>query len=119
MIISDVEAKDSEVRTNTEATISCVVSGLTKELDAVTWLKPSQGGPITDGTDSYQIDVGTYEPSTNIQTTVLTVPAGENMADAVFTCVIQSDEHGKTSASPQKTDVESNVFGEFTSFILT
>ena len=97
--------------TDTEATISCVVSGLTKELDAVTWEKPSNGGVITDGTEDYHIDIGTYEPSTNIQTTILTVPAGENTHDAVFTCVIQSDEHGKTSASPQKTDVKSNVFG--------
>ena len=111
MIISGVEAKESEVRTNTEATISCVVSGLTKQLDAVTWQKPSSGDVISDGTDSYQIDVGTYEPSTNTQTTILTVPAGKNTDDAVFTCVIQSDEHGKTSASPQKTDVKSNVFG--------
>ena len=98
--------------TDTEAKISCVVSGLTKQLDAVTWEKPSSGGVITDGTDDYHIAIGDYEPATNIQTTILTIPGPANTADAVFTCVIQSDEHGKTSVSPQKTDVNSNVFSK-------
>ncbi|XP_063676931.1 mucin-17-like [Bolinopsis microptera] len=104
----DVKAKGSEVLTNTEATISCVVSGLSQQLDAVTWKKPSSGGVITDGTDSYNIDIGTYDPGSNSQTTILTVPAGESTADALFTCVIQSDEHAKTSASPEETVVNSN-----------
>ena len=97
---------------NTEAIISCVVSGLTKQLNAVTWEKPSSGGVITDGTDDYHIDTGTYEPTTNIQTTIVTIPGSANTADAVFTCVIQSDEHGKISASPHKTVVKSNIFSE-------
>ena len=98
--------------TNTAATISCVVTGLTKKLDAVTWEKPSSGGDITHSTDSYQIDDGTYDADTNSQTTILTIPAGENTADAVYTCVIQSDEHRKTSESPEKTGVNSNIFSE-------
>ena len=99
---------------HTEATISCVVTGLTKKLDAVTWEKLSSGAAITHNTDSYQIDVGTYDTETNSQTTILTIPAGANTADAVYACFIQSDEHGKlkTSASQKSTDVNSNVFSE-------
>ena len=93
---------------DTEATISCVVKGLSQQLEAVTWKKPS-GEAITASAGSYAIDVGTYLPDTNDQTTILTVPAVENTADAVFTCVITSDEHAKTD---EETAVNSNVFSE-------
>ena len=100
---------------HTEITISCVVSGLTKQLDAVTWEKPDSGGAITDGTDGYQINDGTYQGESNSQTTVLTIPAAENRADAVFSCVITSNEHGK---SDEKTAVNSDVFCKFARHIL-
>jgi len=112
-VTSGVVAKDSEVLEDTAATISCVVNGLTKQLDAVTWKKPSTGGVITTGTDDYQIDVGTYDSGSNSQTTILTIPGPVNGADAVYTCVIQSDEHGKTSGAEEKTNVNSNVFSEY------
>ena len=83
---------------------------MTKNLDAVTWEKPDSGGAITDGTDGYQIDVGTYQDESNSQTTILTIPAAENGADAVFSCVITSNEHGK---SDEKTAVNSNVFSKY------
>ena len=105
-----VEAKHSEVLKDTEATISCVVTGLTKALDAVVWEKPDSGGAITDGTDGYQIDEGTYQDGTNSQTTILTVPVAKNTADAVYTCVITSTEHGETD---DKTDVKSEIFSEY------
>ena len=106
----EVEAKHSEVLKDTQTTISCVVTGLTKKLDAVTWEKPDSGGDITDGTDGYQIDLGTYQDESNSQTTILTIPAAENRADAVFSCVITSNEHEK---SAQKTEVNSKIFGEY------
>ena len=107
---SAVEAKHSEVLKDTEATISCVVTGLTKALDVVGWEKPNSGGAVTDGTDGYEIDEGTYDSVTHSQTTILTVPAAANGADAVFTCVITSNEHTK-SADP--TPVNSNVFSKY------
>ena len=109
---SAVEVKHSEVLKGTQATISCVVTGLTKVLDAVAWEKPSGdgGGTISDGTDGYKIDKGTYVSSSNSQTTVLTIPDTKNTADAVYTCVITSDEHGKTVQSPEKKVVNSDVF---------
>ena len=94
------------------ATISCVVNGLTKQLDAVVW--KNSDGPITHGTDvatDYQIEEGSH--GSNSQTTVLTIPATKNTADAVYTCVIQSEEHGKTSGSEETKTVNSNVFSEY------
>ena len=105
---SDVEAKNSEVLKDTQATISCVVKGLTKQLDLVTWEKPGDVA-ITNGEENFVIDMGTYDPSTKSQTTILTVPEAKNTADKIYTCVITSNEHGITS---QKTSVNSNVFSK-------
>ena len=105
---SEVEAKGSEVLANTQATISCVVKGLTEELNAVAWQKPG-GSSITNGADGYVIADGTYDSGSKTQTTVLTIPAAENSADQVYTCVITSTEHGQTE---HKTDVNSNVFSK-------
>jgi hypothetical protein len=109
-ITSEVEAKHSEVLKGTQATISCVVSGLTKELDDVGWEKPNSGGTIAhNNNEGYKIEVGTYQKLSNSQTTILTIPTSENKADAVFTCVITSNEHKKTA---DKTTVNSNVFSK-------
>ena len=112
-VISAVQAKHSEVLKDTVAEISCVVNGLTKQLEAVVW--KNSVGPITHGTDvanDYQIEEGSY--GSNSQTTVLTIPATKNTEDAVYTCVIQSDEHGKTSGSVEEKTVNSDVFSEYT-----
>ena len=98
---------------NTQATISCVVNGLTQQLNKVSWEKPSSGGVITDGTDDFKIDVGIYQSGTNSQTTTLTIPATKNTADSAYTCVIQCDEHGKTAQNVEKKTVNSNVFSEY------
>ena len=113
-VISAVEAKDSEVLKNTVATISCVVTGLTKGLDAVGW--KNSDGSITHGSDAsadYQIEEGSYIIGSKSQTTVLTIPAAKNTGDALYTCVIQSVEHGKTSGSEEEKTVNSNVFSEY------
>ena len=109
IFISEVEAKHSEVLKGTKATISCVVTGLTKKLDAVAWEKPSSGGAITNDVDGYKIEVGTYQESSHSQTTILTVPVAATGADSVFTCVITSNEHKKTA---DKTDVNSSIFSK-------
>jgi hypothetical protein len=107
-LVLSVEAKNSEVLTNTDATISCVVKGLTKQLDKVAW-KNSDGG-ITHNNDGYKIVEGQLQGDS--QTTILTVPAAKNMGDAVYTCVIQCDEHGKTLGKEESENVKSDVFSE-------
>ena len=95
---------------DTQATISCVVTGLTKKLDAVTWEKPNSGGVITHDVGGFKIAEGTYQDASDSQTTILTVPAAANGADAGFTCIITSNEHLK---SEDKTTVDSNVFSKY------
>ena len=96
-----------EESTNAPAQLSCVVTGLTRQLDSVKWEKPNSEGVITDGTDGYKIDVGTYNDDTNSQTTVLTLPKSltETGNQFYYTCIIQSTEHGLTEASPVKETV--------------
>ena len=94
----------------TAATVSCVVSGLTKQLNDVAWHK-SDDSPIThDGEEGYQIAAGSYDPDSNSQTTILTVPALQNKDDAVYSCVITSTEHGQAA---HKTAVNSNIFSKY------
>ena len=109
--ISEVEAKHSEVLKDTEATISCVVSGLTQKLDTVAWQKPN-GDAIENNKDDFKIVDGAYEEASHSQTTVLTIPKTANTADSVYSCVITSNEHKKTA---EKTSVNSNVFSEYKS----
>ena len=104
---SVVEAKNSEVHKSSQTTISCVVNGLTKQVDTVTWEKPSGAVVVENNQEGYKINVGTFSPDTNSQTTVLTIPADKNTADSVYTCVITSNEHG---LSEVKTDVNSYVY---------
>ena len=94
---------------SSQATISCVISGLTKQLDTFLWEKPSDAGAITHDVDGYEIDKGSYNSGSYSQTTVLTIPADKNTADSVYTCVITSNEHAVSAA---RTDVHSNVFSK-------
>ena len=100
---------------HTQTTISCVVTGLTKQLDAVKWEKPHSGDVITNGTEGYRIDIGTYQEGSYSQTTILTVPAAANKADATFSCVITAAEYEELNT---KTAVNSNVFSEYTHHML-
>ena len=106
---SAVEAKQSEVLKDTQATLSCMVTGLTKELDSIAWEEPTSGKLLTNGVDGYKIEKGTYHNGFKSQTTILTIPATKNKADSVYACVIASIEHAK---SEHRTLVNSNVFSK-------
>ena len=74
------------------------------------WEKPNSGGKITDSTDGYKIDEGQYDEDSHTQTTVLTIPKSQNIADSAYTCIVHSNEHEK---SEEKKEVQSNVFSEY------
>ena len=90
-------------------TISCLVSGLTKELDGVKWVK-EQGSVDLDiengGENGYWIDTGTFETEAGRQTTSLQIPVSTITDGDVFACVIQSEEHGKTKEAPERKVVD-------------
>ena len=107
---SDVQPTNKELEAGTDATVSCVISGLTQQLDAVVWSKDGTDVTTLTEDNSYVVSTGTY--SSNSQTTTLTVKAGVNTADSTYTCVITSNEWLETD---KETPVVLNVFGNFVS----
>ena len=110
---SAVQPIDKEVETGTDATISCVISGITKQLDKVEW--KLGGNEVTSISNSdYVVDAGTY--SSNSQTSTLTVKAARNTADQTFSCFITSNEWLQID---KETSVVLNVFCTFQKILLT
>ena len=97
---------NKEVLTETDATISCIISGITQKLDAVVWRKDGTDVTSLSGSN-YIVSAGTY--GSNSQTTTLTVKAAANTADSTYTCAITSNEHQEIN---KPTTVRLNVFGK-------
>ena len=91
----------------TEAKISCIVTGLTKILDAVKWAK-SNDSPITNDSNGFTIVEGTLSDAGS-QTTILTVPGTENGQDTEYKCLVTSLEHAKVE---EVTTATVEVFGK-------
>jgi len=106
IFLSDVQAISKEVDIGTENTISCVITGITRQLDAVVW-KMSGTDVTTLSGSNYAVSAGTY--GSNSQTTTLTVKAVANTADTTYTCAIASDEWLETN---RESNVRLNVFGK-------
>ena len=107
-LISEITPTDKEIESDTDATISCIVTGITKQLDAVVWTKGGTDVTTLTEDNSYVVSAGTY--GSNSQTTTLTVKAAVNTADSTYTCVITSNEWLETD---KETPVLLNVFGKF------
>ena len=86
---SDVRPINKEVETRTDATISCVVTGITEQLNTIVWRKEGTDVTTLSGSN-YVVSVGIY--GSNSQTTTLTVKAAANTADTTYTCAITSNE---------------------------
>ena len=107
---------NKEVLAGTDTSISCVISGITQQLDNVVWTKDGTDVTTLSEDNSYVVSAGTY--GSNSQTTTLTVKAAVNTADSTYTCVITSNEHRETN---KPTSVTLNVFSKFgaTSLFIT
>ena len=106
MFFSDVQSVNKEVGSGTDATISCIISGISQQLNAVIWTKDGTDVTTVSGSN-YIVSSGTYD--SNSQTTTLTVKAAANTADSTYTCVITSIEYEETN---KETPVALNVFGK-------
>ena len=104
---SGVQPINKEVLAGTDAVISCIISGITQQLDAVVWTKDGTDVTTLSGSN-YVVSSGTYD--SNSQTTTLTVKAAANTADSTYTCVITSQEHQETN---KPTTVNLNVFSKY------
>ena len=89
----------------TDETISCVITGITRQLDAVVWRKDGTDVTSLSGSN-YVVSAGSY--GSNSQTTTLTVKAAANTVDSTYTCAITSNEW---LVSNRETNVILNVFG--------
>ena len=106
IILPGVEPINKEVESSTDATISCVITGITEQLDSVVWTKSGTDVTTLSEDNLYVVSAGTY--GSNSQTTTLTVKAAVNTADSTYTCVITSNEHDESN---KPTSVALLVFG--------
>ena len=107
--LSDVTPGNREQKKDSQAVISCKVTGLTKVLDGVKWKKSDDTEITSDNTDGFVIDTGNSGFSGDTQTTTLTVPTTQTDVDKTYNCFITSTEHGVTDRS---TTVNLKVFSE-------
>ena len=103
----DVVGKSKEVQANKEATLSCVVSGLTRVLENVVWKKDDVDvTTLADFNSNYSLVDGNLNG--NSQTTTLQIiDVGDTDTD--YKCAVTSDEHGQTD---NETIVDMDVFSE-------
>ena len=102
-----MQAINTEVGINTEAVVSCVISGITQTVTSVNWTDDSDN-QLTSDTINYVITVGAYTDGNNSVTTTLTVKNGVN-TDSTFSCVVASNEWRHSNYT---TEVTLYVFGE-------
>ena len=102
-----VTAAQKEQHLGTVATISCIVTGLTKKLDGVKWTT-SDNAQIISGQGGFTIADGGF--SGDSQITTLTVDADQNNIDTSYNCLITSNEHAETEKS---TAVILKVFSKY------
>ena len=99
---SEVKAVNAEVKSGTDATISCVIEGITSQVE-VEWV-----GPGVNGEDNnYTPKSGTLD--NNSQTASLDVKGAAVTKDKTFTCRVTSSQF--PSSPPSDTEVQLNVYG--------
>ena len=103
-MFSEVEAKSKEVKTGSETTISCVITGLAATA-TVSW-RTSTGSAVT-GADFTPTE-GTE--SGGAQTSTLLVKTGSVSSDTAYTCTVTSGALPNSGSSD--TAVMLDVYGE-------
>ena len=94
-----------EVESGTDATISCVIGGITKKLESVVWT--NDGTDVTTLSETDYVVTSVTSLGSNSETTTLTVKAAANVADSKYTCVITSNEWLQTN---KESVVTLNIF---------
>ena len=102
-----VDEKSKEVQSNTGATLTCILNGLTQSLDAVLWKKDNVDvTTLSDYSSNYVLSKGSVVG--NSQTTTLKI-IDAGLTDTDYACVVTSDEHGERN---KETSVKLETFGE-------
>jgi hypothetical protein len=103
-LISEVDSVNKEVKTGTDTTISCVITGLSAQA-TVFWL--TRSGEVSR--DIFTPDQGTY--SNGKQTSTLAVEGILVNSDTAFTCRVASGSIPTSAHSD--TVVKLDVYGSF------
>ena len=104
-MLSEVAAKSKEVKSGTETTISCVITGLNDATASVVW-QDSEGQAVTG--DNFTPAEGTQEGGK--QTTTLLVKGAAVTDDKAYNCQVTSGTDTNSAASD--TTVNLDVYGE-------
>ena len=105
--VSASQSTGSEVLAGQKAVISCAFTGITQQLDSITWLRSD--GTLVSFLDNFEVEVGDYNRADNSQVTTLTVLGAENSADNIYICQFTSLEWARVG--DRSTTVSINVFG--------
>lgn len=95
----------SEVIVGNTATLTCIISGISKAQTDVIWKK--KGSDNLSTVKGYGVDIGTFTDGR--QSTTLTLDGSINVADTTYTCDVTPTAGG----TAQSTDVRLSVFGTF------
>ena len=101
-------AVEKELEKGTTAVVSCEVTGITKVLDNIVWVKDGSNVMDLPG-NAYTVNSATFDLTSFSQTTTLTVDASATTEDTTYKCVITSVEWDDYD---RETPVSLNVFSE-------
>ena len=108
-MLSEVQAVSFEVKSGTDTTISCVITGLGgTEAAAVSWIDSDTGKAVAG--DNFVAVAGTRDPDVaGKQTTTLRVKTDAVKADKTYTCQVKSG--ALTDSAASDTVVNLDVYG--------
>ena len=98
------------MKSRTAATISCVISGLTNQVN-VDWLHPTSGTSLKN-VGGYIIEQGTLETTT--QTSTLEILGTMVTEDKTFTCKVRSSAYPNSPSL--EIGVSLSVYGELNNY---
>ena len=105
---SDVTPSNKEVKTGTDVTLSCSISGISA---AATVLWKKSGTPdLSNSIAGHTVVAGNFGSEAQVST--LTLTAAVNIADTTFTCDVTP-----SGGTAQSTEVTLNVFGKSSSIL--
>ena len=112
-VYSDVKAHSAEVKSGTDTTISCVISGI-KNRVTVEWLLNGASVSVisSDSRSSYTSNTGSVDADNmNSQTATLNIEGSAVKKDGTYTCRVQSELFSESPTSD--TVVYLYVYGWF------
>ena len=109
LIYLGIAVTNKEVEKDTDATLTCTVSGLSVAA-TIEWRSVSGGSNLADDATNYDVGGAGFDILSNSQQSILSVKAVANTADDTFYCVVTSTEWAKPN---EETPVVLDVFGMF------